>query len=68
METIKTIMPIIKEESITLDLATKVVTVGKNKYIVEKGVMNLLQALISENAVMKDFIEYTKGIDTDIEA
>ncbi len=30
--------------------------------------MNLLQALISENAVMKDFIEYTKGIDTDIEA
>ena len=30
--------------------------------------MNLLQALISENAVMKDLIEYTKGIDTDIEA
>ena len=66
MEPIKTNLPIIKEETISLDTKKKLLIVGKKSYILEKGVTNLLEALMYENTVLKEYIEITKGIDTDI--
>ncbi len=65
MEQIKTSIPMIKEEAISLDIQKKLLIVGKKSYILEKGVISLLEALMYENNVLKEYIELTKGVDTD---
>ena len=55
----------IKEEAISLDIQKKLLIVGKKSYILEKGVISLLEALMYENNVLKEYIELTKGVDTD---
>ena len=64
MELIKTQLPLIKEEIISLDLKKKLLIVGKKSYILEKGVVSLVEALMYENNVLKEYIEITKGIDS----
>lgn len=39
--------------------------VGKESYILEKGVVSLIEALMYENNVLKEYVELTKGVDTD---
>ena len=65
MELIKTQLPLIKEEIVSLDLKKKLLIVGKESYILEKGVVSLIEALMYENNVLKEYVELTKGVDTD---
>ena len=66
MELIKTNIPLIKEEAISLDIQKKLLMVGKESFTLEKGVLSLLEALMYENNVLKEYIEITKGVDTDL--
>tara|TARA_Y100001972_G_C7535193_1_gene269554 strand:- start:540 stop:746 length:207 start_codon:yes stop_codon:yes gene_type:complete len=65
MESIKTEIPLIKEETVSLDVKRNLLIVGTKSYTLEKGVLSLVEALMYENNVLKEYIEIVKGIDVD---
>ena len=66
MESIKTSLPLIKKEEISLDMTNNLLIIGEKSFILEKGVSSLVEALMYENNVLKEYIEIAQGSDSEL--
>ena len=66
MELIKTNLPLIKKEEVSLDMKNNLLIVGEKSFILENGVSSLVEALMYENNVLKEYIEIAQGIDSEL--
>ena len=66
MESIKTSLPLIKKEEISLDMTNNLLIIGEKSFILENGVSSLVEALMYENNVLKEYIEIAQGIDSEL--
>ena len=66
MESIKTSLPLIKKEEISLDMTNNLLIIAEKSFILENGVSSLVEALMYENNVLKEYIEIAQGIDSEL--